>query len=194
MFEEDLVVLRGEEDYKSMSNFIIVPKNSYLLTLENNKQLIQNQLASIIEKNKGQVVGDGYADIILPCEYYINFVNDLTDINLGIEAISWWCHCTPENEKLFGCPHGYGGPKSKYSDGWYSERCHDFDEIDPKDIEELDSYYNNDIVKKINGRVIDIIKNKRTVTYGDGSFQIFEKDQCLTPGFWLHVPKNWKSC
>ena len=31
---------------------------------------------------------------------------------------------TEENSKQFGCPHGYGGPKSNYYTGWFSEMCH----------------------------------------------------------------------
>ena len=132
-----------------------------------------------------------YIDIIVSRNNYIDFINELTKFKFVIEAISWWCHCTTYNEKNLGCPHGYGGPKSKYFEGWYSERSHDFDEIDQNDIDELGNDFNETTVKKINNKALNIINNKQTISYEDGTFHEFKKDICLTPGLWVRVPDDW---
>jgi len=131
-----------------------------------NAQKRKQQLDYLVLKHKGQPVGDGYIDIIVSRDNYAAFVEDLTTNKFAIVAVSWWCHCTPENKTRFGCPHGYGGPKSIYFDGWFSERSHDFDEVvkdRQKDEDEAE------FVKRVNDTAMDIIENKRTVPYADGT-------------------------
>ncbi len=166
-------------------------KVTYFSKLEQNKEYLQSQLDNLLKKHKAQPVGNGYGDIIVPRDSYINFINELTILNLAIETKSWWCHCTPENERLFGYPHGYGGPKSKYFDGWFSERVNDFDKIEVSKIEQLENTFTEETVKKINEEVLNIIENKRTITYANGDYQVFKKDKCLTPAIWIRVPEDW---
>ena len=149
----------------------------YISTLDKDKQEKVDQL---IDKYEVPVVGTGYIDIILPRDRFEKFISDLTDLNIAIESISWWCHATDSNKKDLGCPHGMGGPMTKY--GWFSEIVQEHDE--------LTNDYDNEPIKTINQRALSAIKNKRTENY-DGTTWTFDKTYCLTPGLWLHVPHEW---
>ncbi len=93
---------------------------------------------------------------------------------------------------MYGCPHGYGGPMTKI--GWLSEMCHDNDEISETESDlfiSLDKDFKTETIKNINDKTIELIQNKRTITYADGTFLTFQKNPCLTPGLDLYVPDNW---
>jgi hypothetical protein len=48
-------------------------------------------------------------------------LDGFTDINVAVERVKWWCHYSKNNKNQFGCPHGMGGSKSDFFDGWFSE-------------------------------------------------------------------------
>lgn len=106
-------VLKLSKDTK-LSNFLF------------DKYKIQKELKLLnflLKKYKVQPVGNGYIDCIIVDDIY-GFVKEITDANIHITLVTWWCYVTEENSKQFGCPHGYGGPKSNYYTGWFSEMCH----------------------------------------------------------------------
>ena len=81
------------------------------------------QLDNILVKYKAEPVGWGYVDCIILNDDLAGFVNEITALGIKIKGFTVWCHCTDENKELYGCPHGFGGPKSIYHDGWFSEMC-----------------------------------------------------------------------
>lgn len=162
----------------------------YTSALKLHQKTIQQQLDNLIEQFTGEPVGDGYIDIIIIRERYAEFIHTLTALNLAIECVSWWCHATDEHKASLGCPHGFGGPMTRF--GWFSEMSFDFDEIAQEAINCLENSYTPANVKRINEMAAEIIRSKRTGPYPDGSYLEFQKDCCLTPGFWIYVPSDWR--
>lgn len=80
-----------------------------------------NEIKMILQKHRSQPVGTGIIDCITSWEDIKNLVDELILNDVIIERCSWWCHCTLGNKQDFGCPHGMGGPRSKYYEGWFSE-------------------------------------------------------------------------
>ncbi|MEI2356989.1 hypothetical protein [Mesobacillus zeae] len=116
----------------------------------------------------------------------INIIENLTKMNVAIESVTWWCHCSDRNEKQFGCPHGMGGPESDFYNGWYSEMGYEFEmfEIPAEKFQELN--YNDNFpsnIKTINDEIKDYV-NDLSKARG--------YSKCLTPAFWLSVPDGWK--
>ncbi len=164
--------------------------HAYTSKLNQNRSAIRRDLNNLIADYEGTLVGKGYIDIIIVRDKVQPFINELTKLGLAIESISWWCHATDENKKMFGCPHGYGGPMTIF--GWFSEMCHDFDDIDRTEIENLERDYSNENIKRVNDIAAAIIENKRTIPDSDGSYLVFENNPCLTPGFWIRIPDGWR--
>ena len=125
--------------------------------------MIKNDLDKLIKKYKVQPVGTGYIDCILTFENIFDFINDLSNINIIVYGLTWWCHCKDQNAD---CPHGMGGPKSEYYDGWFSEMWFPLLEF------------------KCNEQVIEYIKNV------SNDKKILK---CFVPALWLDVPDNWKN-
>ena len=117
------------------------------------------------------------------------FIEGLTILEIAIEAVSWWCNATDNNKKENGCPHGYGGPITKY--GWFTEMCHDFDEIEKEVLAGLDNNCNHKLIKDINDKVKQIIENKQTVKNAEGLSLKYNSNSCLTPALWLYVADDW---
>jgi hypothetical protein len=154
----------------------------------------QQQLDELIAKYAVYSSDTTYGDIIVPRDSVVYFINSLTNIGVAINSINWWCNATDENKNKFGCPHGYGGPMTRV--GWFSEMCHDFDEISGMEQDlflSLDIDFKAETIKSINDKTIELIKNKRTITYADGTFLTFQNNPCLTPGLDLYVPNDWKT-
>ncbi|MGV3530213.1 MAG: hypothetical protein ACO1OO_15030 [Flavisolibacter sp.] len=153
----------------------------------------QQQLDELIAKYAVYSSDTAYGDIIIARDNFVDFINGLTNIGVVINSVNWWCNATEENKSKYGCPHGYGGPMTSL--GWLSEMCHDFDEISATEQNlflSLDTDFNAETVKIINDKTIELIKNKRTITYADGTFLTFKNNPCLTSGIDLYVPNDWK--
>jgi len=165
-------------------------EKTYISSLDKQKQ---QQLDELIAKHAVYSSDTAYGDIIVPRDSVFDFINALTDIGIAINSINWWCNATDENKSKFGCPHGYGGPMTRV--GWFSEMCHDFDEISAVEQDlflSLDIDFKAETIKIINDKTIELIKNKRTITYADGTFLTFQNNPCLTPGLDLYVHNDWK--
>lgn len=166
---------------------------TYLQTLEQNKAQVQPWLDELLLKYKGQPIGWGYADIIIPRELVTDFIHELSRQGIAVWSVTWWCHCVPDNPKSIGCPHGGGGPQSKYYGGWFSE-CYWADDEIPQDIlDRLNNTFTIADVEAINEKVLQIILNKKISTGANDNYLLFERDHCLTPAFWPHVPDDWRS-
>lgn len=152
--------------------------NKYTSTLKRNQETVQKNLDRLIDEFDGIPVGNGYIDIIILRERYVDFINRLTELHLAIECISWWCHATDENIGKFGCPHGFGGPMTQF--GWFSEMC-EYHDIDKDAIGHLENEYTSESVRRINEMAAKMIMDNLA----------FQKRICLTPGFWIRVPDDW---
>lgn len=121
----------------------------------------KEKLNLLIKKYKVQPVGNGYLDCIV-VENAVDFVNELSNIGVNVTNISLWCHCTEKHKHIYNCPHGMGGPRSKYYEGWFSEMCH---------VPLIDVKGNDMAINYITDRI------KSEPFYSP----------CLVPGLWLHL-------
>lgn len=158
---------------------------SYLGLLEDNENEIKKDLDRLIDYYKVQPVGFGYIDMITTKDNITGFVTDLSEKGIAIEALTWWCYCSSANKVKLGCPHGMGGTKSWYFDGWFSEMGLPIVNFE---LEIQENCRVEDIKEKIkenNDKVINYI------------FNYFPKCEdyikCIIPGFWLSVPDKWRN-
>ena len=126
--------------------------------------MIQDDLDIVLVQNKVQPVGKGYIDCIVTKEFVKPFLKQVLALNIKITGLTWWCHCTDSSN---GCPHGMGGTKSKFFDGWFSEMNWPLVELPPAaGVSEIMDYV----------------------------FNQFPKDEdytpCLVPAFWLCVAEK----
>lgn len=113
----------------------------------------------LLKSYKIQPVGYGTIDCIT-IENVIPFLYKAKSNKLEINKFTWWCFVTDENIKKFGCPHGLGGPKSKYYEGYFSEMPWEYVEF--KNIVEI----------------IDYFEKKKYLEMKDYC-------KCLIPAFWI---------
>lgn len=165
-------------------------EKTYISSLTKQKQ---KQLDELIGKYSVYSSDLAYGDIIIPRDNIFDFMQSLTNLGIVIDSVNWWCNSKEENKSKYGCPHGYGGPMTRL--GWFSEMCHDIDEISSMEQDlfiSLDTDFKIEIVKTINDKTVNLIQNKRTITYADGTFLTFQNNPCLTPGLDLYVSNEWK--
>jgi hypothetical protein len=159
----------------------------YMLHLIENQTEIQAAIKRLVEKDKVQIVGSGYIDMIMSIEKSIIFIKELTAINVAVEKLSWWCLTTPESRAKLGCPHGIGGPTNKFGEGWFSE-CVQFDITSFEGLEAiLNSLYISpeNVVHECNQKITNYLIND----FRSENFY----SECLHPGLWLSVPDDWIS-
>lgn len=129
---------------------------------------LKTRLDELLVKYKAEPVGWGYIDCLILNDDLSGFANELGVLGIRINAFTVWCHCTDENKIRYGCPHGLGGPKSKYHDGWFSELC--------------------------DGPFFELVENKQII---DMVFNELPKKSwyspCMVSAPWLDVPEGWRS-
>ena len=116
---------------------------------------------NLLSEYNVQPVGEGYLDCIVRKENLMDFVAFLNSNAITVTAVSWWCHCDDKNKIKYGCPHGFGGVKSIFFEGYFSEL--------PFDLRKWDFANNDDAVDYVLNRV------KNEDFYSD----------CLVPGLAL---------
>lgn len=135
-------------------------------------------LDNILDKHNAQPVGHGYIDIIIPRDNYREFVTELVINGFKIRSVSWWGLCEDKAESEYGL----GGPKSFFSQGWFSEIPINIDDFNFSSDTTLE-----DVIKEI------IIKiETKTISFSDEIVQ-FNNSNWLTPAIWLDVPKDWRN-
>ncbi len=135
--------------------------------MTNINEKTKDALDKLLLTFKIQPVGWGYIDCITTKENVSGFIKSLTELGIKVTDITWWCHCAIGSNKETGCPHGGGGPKSKYFDGWFSEM-----------------YQFHNIKIKDNNEILPYVFNEWPNTE--------EYLPCLIPAFWLDVPDDWR--
>ena len=142
----------------------------------NNSQKTKENIDVLLERYKAQPVGKGYIDIIVMKENYKQFIDCIIKENCIIKTISWWEYCkTIDTKNRFG----FGGPRSRYYSGWFSELSI-WDDIETRNIENI----YDEIVKIVDHKIIE---------YPVAGVLNIHDGNRLTPGFWLDVPSEWEN-
>lgn len=89
-------------------------------------RLSRQEAAKVLER-----FGAETPDRILDRESAVLCIQELAALGLLISACNFWCNCTGENARLYGCPHG-GGGYNHGRGGYYSE-CYHLDGYDLED-------------------------------------------------------------
>ena len=137
--------------------------------------LNKEKLDDIILKYKAQPSGIGYTEIIVKNEFVEDFIMEILTAGFSITNVCWWEYCKTLDTKN---KLGYGGPKSIYCDGWFSEIC--FTDDFPYKI----NITGNNMEKY--KMVMDHIKYIKTN-------EIIRYDEILTPSFCIDVPDEWEN-
>jgi len=117
-------------------------------------------LDNLIKQYKVQAIGWGYIDCIVSLKDVFDFIKGLSNMGIKAYGLTWWCHC--KSHRL-GCPHGMGGPRSDYYDGWFSEMWFPLTEFES------------------NEQAVEYLKAPNDLnTLG-----------CFVPALWLDVPNDW---
>lgn len=89
--------------------------------LENNRTDIVEKLEILLTSYKVEPVGNGYIDCIIMKDKLNDFIKEVSELEILITDVNWWCYVNPNEAESTGCPHGMGGPHSQYYEGWFSE-------------------------------------------------------------------------
>lgn len=160
------------------------PHGAYLNRLRESRMTLQPAIEMLIAECDCLVVGSGFIDIITRRPACDAFIDGATRLGVAITCATLWCECTPENERRYGCPHGYGGPM--YPGGFFAEMC----ERDPFDVAEagvdmgLQDTDPDGFVAACNEFVREYVRVGISLRP--------EFSPCLVPGFWLSVPFDWR--
>jgi hypothetical protein len=161
----------------------------YFDVLEVNKTEITHQLELLFIKYKVQPVGDGYIDCIIIKNHLEKFIKDVSNLGILISDVSWWCYVAPNHN---GFPHGMGGPKSMYYDGWFSELQNELYTLDKSILTEILVSYNKQLIYSINLKTLEGIKEMIEMPFQYAPNKYIEKNKCVQPALWLLVPDAWK--
>ena len=157
---------------------------TYMEYMVANERLIRFGINDIQIRFSVFAVGNGFIDLITPIDRCRPFLDALSDLLVAVCGVSWWCHCIEDKPKTSGCPHGYGGPRNPFGEGWFSE-CSQFPMLDVlRHVTHHEGLSAEEVVRQCNQTVREYLE----VTLTKESFY----SPCLTPGMWLHVPSDWK--
>ncbi|WP_144556031.1 hypothetical protein [Bacillus sp. X1(2014)] len=163
----------------------------YFDYLTSNKNEFVTQIEHLFTKYKVQPVGSGYIDCIVMKNNLEEFIKELTALGILISDVSWWCYVNPNNETT-ECPHGMGGPKSTYYEGWFSELQNDFFEADSEKVNSILNSYDKQSINALNIQTIDGIKNMLNKPFKYTPTDYIQCNKCVMPGVWLLVPEDWE--
>jgi hypothetical protein len=157
----------------------------YVTSIAARRDSVLVDLERCVAEHECTVVGSGFIDIITRRQRCASFIERISHIGVAAYLVTLWCDCTPENQRRFGCPHGYGGPGHS-SDGYFSEMC----EKDPFEISNPDFDPRTserepaEVVRRCNAMVLEYCIS--------GMEARPEYSPCVTPGLWLAVPDDWR--
>jgi hypothetical protein len=166
----------------------------YFDFLESNKKELIEKLERIFTLYNVEPVGNGYIDCIVMKDKLKEFINEITALGILITDVSWWCYVNPANHESTGCPHGMGGPKSEYYEGWFSELQNDFYEVDKDRVDSNMNFYDKQSVYSTNMQTIEGVQKMLKEPFRYTPTDYIQGNKCVTPGIWLLVPDTWKRC
>ena len=159
--------------------------NHYWSRLNEHSSTVKTQLDLALVEFGVFPVGHGYIDIIVPRTIADTFLASMSLLGVAIHRVSLWCEASERNKQRYGCPHGMGGPV--HNGIWFSEMC------------EHDSFKVEDHGISIDQSQLDPITLAAQCNSlaSDYVFSGMEARQdyspCFAPGFWLSVPRDWRS-
>lgn len=165
---------------------------NYFDKLENNRDDFIKKLNELLKKYCVEPIGNGYIECIVQKEFFINFVNELTKLGIAIEGCSWWCYVNPNFSNELGCPHGMGGPKSIYFDGWYSELQNPIIYLEDNERDLILTLYNINLISYNNKKITELICKTLKTPFNYTPTEFIENNKCVMPALCLLVPDNWK--
>lgn len=166
---------------------------SYLEYILKDENSIKEKMDSIIKNNEVEIVGYNYGECIVRKEKLDLVFEMISDIGIIISAISWWCNVENEESERKGCPHGMGGPRSKYGYGWYSELQNPMINLEDDLLIELKITFNLEKIKKSNLEILNELNTRLSTPFLYTSTNIIEDNRCVTPALWIEVPDTWKN-
>jgi len=164
----------------------------YFDKFESDKKHIMEQLKLLFEMYFVESVGWGYIDCIIQKNYLDEFVDSLSKLGVAIDECSWWCYVDPSSADKTCCPHGMGGPKSIYFDGWYSELQNPMISLQKNMRESLLNSYDEQLIALSNKEVLTSIYRRLETPFNYTPTEVIEKNKCVMPALWLLVPDEWR--
>jgi len=164
---------------------------NYIDFLETNKEYITKELEIIFKKYKVQPVGNGYIDCIIKKPELGAFVEEISSLGIIIISSSWWCHVESYSQSERGCPHGLGGPRSEYYNGWFSELQNEFYDVEESLLNKLSESFDKQRIRVSNLNTLKGIEERLSITFMYTPTEYIEGNRCVVPGIWLFVPDNW---
>ncbi|OAB38584.1 hypothetical protein PMSD_06090 [Paenibacillus macquariensis subsp. defensor] len=163
----------------------------YLDYLSSNRITILNQLSISLHNHQVQPVGNGYIDCITMIDNLDLFIEEISDIRILISDVTWWCYVDPSRISS-GCPHGMGGPKSEYYEGWFSELQNEMYETDKELVASIIDEYDKQLITTTNLKTKNDIRILLKEPFRYTPSEFIEGNRCVMPGLWLLVPDDWK--
>ncbi|WP_026476142.1 hypothetical protein [Alkaliphilus transvaalensis] len=163
----------------------------YFDYLNINKGVLVDQLEILMNRYKVESVGSGYIDCIVHKDNLEAFIMELSKLGVLITAVSWWCYVNPNELSQNGCPHGMGGPKSKYYEGWFSELQNEMYELDEPAIKSTVEEYDKHLIGIFNLKVLNRVWKRLEKPFRYTPNDYIMGNKCLTPALWLLVPDDW---
>ncbi|MWV43378.1 hypothetical protein GRF59_07000 [Paenibacillus sp. HJL G12] len=164
----------------------------YFEYLNTRKKQFVEQLEYSLKSYKVQPVGNGYIDCITMKDNMKLFINEVSTIGILISVVTWWCYVDPSNN-LSGCPHGMGGPISKYYEGWFSELQNEAYEVDEERLSSIIHFYDKQHITLLNQDTMNRIEQILKEPFRYTPSEYIKENKCVIPGLWLLVPDDWKS-
>lgn len=164
----------------------------YLDFFELNKKDIVKHLEFLMIKYRVEPVGYGYIDCIVMKDKLEEFIKEISNIGVLITTVSWWCYVDPKESIHSGCPHGMGGPKSIYYEGWFSELQNPSYDVDEKIIDNILESFDKHWIYTVNMKTLDGIRKMLEKPFRYTSKDFIIGNKCVTPALWMLVPDDWK--
>lgn len=154
--------------------------------------MITEHLEKLLSEYQIEVLGTAYDDLIIMRDKLEGFLSELNALGILVRFVSWWCYVNPKTAADSGCPHGMGGPRATYAEGWFSELQNDGYMVDAHTIDRLMFRYDRQTVQKVNKQTLQGIDELLRKPFRYTSAEYIKGNDCVTPSLWLHVPKDWR--
>jgi hypothetical protein len=164
----------------------------YFDYLNTNKKEIVERLEDLLTRYKVEPVGYGYIDCIIMRDNLEKFIMEVSTLGVLITSVSWWCYVNPNESSQNGCPHGMGGPKSDYYEGWFSELQNEMYELDMTEVNSILEAYDKQLIGALNQKVLKRIWQMLEIPFLYTPNDYIPENRCVTPALWLLVPDDWR--
>lgn len=156
--------------------------------LEISEKKMVKQLEVLIEKYKVQLVGNGYSECIIMKDNMEVFIKEISNLGILIPYVDWWCYVNPNESTHTGCPHGLGGPRSEYYEGWFSELQNDIYELDEAATAKVLLSYDKQLIYSLNMRTLDEIRKMLEIPFRYSPNDYIVDNKCVNPSLYLLIP------